>query len=91
MLARPSVLLAALASISGAQDQKVKLTARELFYSAVQTAKPAQTEERAKGPPNGRLPLERAPRKRIPVPQRQLRPSSQGRIGPTGDAFSQRR
>jgi len=41
MLARSGVLLISLVSISGAQDQKPKLTARELFYSAVQTPKPA--------------------------------------------------
>jgi hypothetical protein len=45
MFGRSSVLLTALAFVSSAQDQKPKLTARELFYSAVQTAKPAQTEK----------------------------------------------
>jgi hypothetical protein len=47
MLARSGVLLIALLSVAGAQDQKPKLTARELFYSAVQAPKPAG-QERAK-------------------------------------------
>jgi hypothetical protein len=50
MLSRSGVLLIALVSIAGAQDQKPKLTARELFYSAVQPAKPAPAPPRAKAP-----------------------------------------
>ena len=75
MFGRSSVLLTALAFVSSAQDQKPKLTARELFYSAVQTAKPAQTQERANGAAK-QAPA--TPRERIPVPQRQLPPSPQG-------------
>jgi len=46
------ILFLTLLSIAGAQDQKPKLTARELFYSAVQAAKPAATAPapRAKAP-----------------------------------------
>ena len=50
MLSRFSVFLIALVSIAGAQEQKPKLTARELFYSAVQAAKPAPAQARAKAP-----------------------------------------
>lgn len=45
MLGRSSVLLTALVFVLGAQDQKPKLTARELFYSAVDKAKPAQAAQ----------------------------------------------
>ena len=40
MSARSAALLMALVSISGAQDQKPKLTARELFYAAVERPRP---------------------------------------------------
>jgi hypothetical protein len=50
MLLRSGIFLIASVSIAGAQDQKPKLTARELFYAAVQTAKPAPVEARAKAP-----------------------------------------
>ena len=57
MLVRTGGLLIALVSLAGAQDQKPRLTARELFYSAVQAAKPAaQTGAKAPGkqtPPTG--------------------------------------
>lgn len=51
MLLRSGVFLIALVSIAGAQDQKPRLTARELFYSAVQPpAQPAPAQTRAKTP-----------------------------------------
>jgi Domain of unknown function (DUF4384) len=50
MLVRTVGLLIALLFIAGAQDQKPKLTARELFYSAVQAPKPA-APARAKAAP----------------------------------------
>jgi Domain of unknown function (DUF4384) len=50
MLSRSGVLLIALVSIAGAQDQKPKLTARELFYSAVQPVRPGPAQARAKAP-----------------------------------------
>jgi Domain of unknown function (DUF4384) len=50
MLSRSGVLLIALVSIAGAQDQRPKLTARELFYSAVQPVKPGPAQARAKAP-----------------------------------------
>jgi hypothetical protein len=77
MLARSGVLLIASLSVAGAQDQKPNLTARELFYSAVQAPKPAvqaRTKAAAKQAPAAASKNSTPPAQASPSPERSDRP-----------------